>query len=384
MALFNLGFRAFFLSATLFTVLAVLVWSGVYVLDWPWRQQLSAPAWHAHEMVFGYAMAVIAGFLLTAVKNWTGVQTLHGPPLLLLVLAWLAARVLLLAGGQVPLYWAALADCTFNAALTVAVACPIFRVRQWQQVGILSKLVLLMCSNLLFYAGAMGLYPGAQRAGLYSGVYLVMALIFVMARRVLPFFIERGMQRPVTLMQRKWLDIASLALFLVFWFADVLYPDSLAVALLAGVLFVLHALRLSGWYTSGILRVPLLAVLYLGYGWLVAGFALKCLVYAAGISPSLALHAFSYGGIGLFTLGMMARVTLGHTGRSLDAPPAVGQALVILLAGTLVRVVLPLFDASHYSLWVGLSQLLWMLAFTLLLLAYLPMWLRPRIDGQPG
>lgn len=384
MVLLNLGFRTFFLLASAFAVLAVLVWSGVYVLDWPWPQQIPVQLWHGHEMVFGYAVAVIAGFLLTAVRNWTGVQTLHGSPLLLLAAVWLAARVLLLSGGHVPLYWAALADCVFNAALAIAVAHPITRVRQWKQSGILFMLVLLLCSNLLFYAGLLGLYPGLERAGLYSGVYLVMALVFVMARRVLPFFIERGMPQPVKLTNRRWLDIASLALFLVFWIADVLDPDSLVVALLAGILFVLHALRLSGWYAGGIMRVPLLAVLYLGYVWLVAGFALKVAVYLAGISPSIALHAFTYGGIGLFTLGMMARVTLGHTGRSLERPPVVGQALVILLAGALVRVVLPLLDAGHYTFWIGLSQLLWMLAFTLLLLAYLPMWLKPRVDGQPG
>jgi uncharacterized protein involved in response to NO len=385
MALLNLGFRPFFAVATMFSLLAVLIWLGVYVLGWPWsQQQLSPLVWHAHEMVFGYAMAVIAGFLLTAVKNWTGVQTLRGLPLLLLVLAWLAGRVLLLAGGHVPLYWAALADCIFGVGLTLALAYPIFKVRQWKQMGILSKIVLLLCSNLLFYAGLLGVYPEGVQIGLYSGVYLVMALVFAMARRVLPFFIERGMGHPVTLINRKWLDIASLVLFLVFWIADVLQPDSLPVALLAAVLFVLHALRLAGWYASGIFKVPLLSVLYLGYGWLVAGFALKAAVYVTGISPSVALHAFTYGGIGLFTLGMMARVTLGHTGRSLNAPPVVGLATGLMLVGALVRVLLPLLDAGHYTLWIGLSQVLWMLAFALLLLAYLPMWLRPRVDGQPG
>lgn len=384
-ALLNLGFRPFFTVATVFSVVAVLIWLGVYVLDWPWpQQQLSPLVWHAHEMVFGYAMAVIAGFLLTAVKNWTGVQTLRGLPLLLLVVAWLAGRVLLLAGSHVPLYWAAMADCAFGVGLVLALACPIFKVRQWKQLGILSKIVLLLCSNLLFYAGLLGYYPDGVQIGLYSGVYLVMALIFVMARRVLPFFIENGMGHPVTLTNRAWLDITSLLLFVVFWLADVLQPDSLLVAVLAGALFFLHVLRLTGWYVSGIFKVPLLAVLYLGYGWLVVGFALKAAVFVTGISPFIALHAFTYGGIGLFTLGMMARVTLGHTGRSLKAPPVVAQVISIMLIGTLVRVLLPLLDAGHYTLWIGISQVLWMLSFTLLLLVYLPMWLRPRVDGQPG
>ena len=385
-ALLNLGFRPFFLLAGLYALLAVVAWAGVYTLGWQWPYtEMSALTWHAHEMIYGYALAVIAGFLLTAVKNWTGVQTLHGMPLLLLCLAWLAARFLLLAGNAVPLYWAALADGLFNLALTVAVTWPIVKVRQWQQLGIVSKLLLLACANALFYAGLLGLFPGGVRAGLYSGVYLVMALVFVMARRVLPFFIERGVERPVTLVNRVWLDRTSLVLFLVFWLADILWPDTLAVALLAAVLGVLHGMRLVGWYTRGVLGKPLLAVLLLGYGWLVVGFALKAAVPLTGISPSLALHAFTYGGIGLFTLGMMARVTLGHTGRSVQHPPAVvGWALRALLAGAAVRVLLPLLDPHHYPWWVGLAQLLWVAAFALWLAVYLPMWLRPRIDGQPG
>jgi uncharacterized protein involved in response to NO len=384
-ALLNLGFRPFFLLATLYALVAVLGWTGIYTLGWPWpRTDMAALTWHAHEMVYGYAMAVIAGFLLTAVRNWTGVQTLHGIPLLLLCLAWLAGR-LLPAAGAVPLYGIALADVLFDLVLTVTVAWPVVRVRQWQQTGILSKLVLLAGANLLFYAGLLGGYPEAVRAGLYSGVYLVMALLFVMARRVLPFFIERGLDRTVSVTNRAWLDRTSLVLFLVFWLADILRPDTAFVAWLAAVLCVLHALRLAGWYAGGVLGRPLLAVLFLGYGWLVIGFGLKAAVPLTGIAPSLALHAFTYGGIGLFTLGMMARVTLGHTGRSVQHPPALfGRALAVLLAGTVVRVLLPLLDAAHYPLWIALSQLLWLLAFAILLVVFLPMWLGPRIDGQPG
>jgi uncharacterized protein involved in response to NO len=201
---------------------------------------------------------------------------------------------------------------------------------------------------------------------------------------VLPFFIERAMDPPATPVNRVWLDRTSLALFLVFWLVDILHPDALPAALLASVLCVLHGMRLAGWYVRGILGKPLLAVLYLGYGWLVIGFALKAAVFA-GIPPSLALHAFTYGGIGLFTLGMMARVTLGHTGRSVQQPPpVVGWSMFMLLAGVAVRVLLPLLDAGHYLWWVGLAQLLWVAAFAMFLVVFLPMWLGPRVDGQPG
>jgi uncharacterized protein involved in response to NO len=385
-AILNLAFRPFFAGAAVFSVLSMLVWMGIYIFGWQWQPVgLPAATWHAHEMIYGYGMAVIAGFLLTAVKNWTGVQTLYGMPLLLLFLLWLTARLLLLVGGAGVLAWAALADGLFNLLLVAALAWPIFKVRQFKQFGILSKVILLMLANLLFYAGVLEIYPWGVQAGLYSGVYLILALIFVMSRRVLPFFIERGVGQPVTLTNRAWLDGASLFLFLAFWIADIIEPDSLLVACLAGVLCVLHAVRLAGWYAAGIWEKPLLWVLYLAYVAVAIGFALKVAVYLFGISPFLPLHAFTYGGVGLFTLGMMARVTLGHTGRNILEPPAAVAWMFGLLAiGSVVRVALPLFDAAHYVLWIGVSQVLWVLAFSLFLWAFLPMLFQPRTDGQFG
>ena len=383
-AILNLGFRPFFSGAAMFSFVSILAWTGLYVFNWHWQPALPGVTWHAHEMIFGYAMAVIAGFLLTAVRNWTGVQTLHGIPLLLLFLLWFMAR-LLLAGDGRWLAWAALLDGLFNLLLLIALAWPVIKVRQFKQVGILSKVLLLMLANLLFYAGALELYPWGMQAGLTSGVYLVMALIFVMSRRVLPFFIERGLAGSVTLTNRGWLDAASLLLFIIFWLADIVEPDSLLVACLAVALCVLHALRLAGWYVAGIWGQPLLWVLFLAYAAVIAGFALKAAVYLFGISPFLPLHAFTYGGIGLFTLGMMARVTLGHTGRNILEPPAaVSWMFVVLVIGSIFRVVLPLFDAARYTLWMGLSQLLWMLAIFLFMVTFLRMLYQPRADGQPG
>jgi uncharacterized protein involved in response to NO len=162
-------------------------------------------------------------------------------------------------------------------------------------------------------------------------------------------------------------------------------PDSLPVALLSAVLAGLHLLRLAGWYTRGIWRIPLLWVLFAGYGWLIVAFVLKAAVYFPGVSPYLALHAFAYGGIGMITLGMMARVTLGHTGRDLSSPPAVlTPAFAILFAGTVTRVLVPLLDPGHYTAWIGLAQGLWIIAFALFVWAFIPMWLQPRVDGKPG
>jgi uncharacterized protein involved in response to NO len=381
-ALLSLGFRPFFAVAAIFSILATLVWISAWLqgLAWP-GGGIDAMTWHAHEMIFGYAMAVVAGFLLTAVSNWTGVQTLRGVPLLLLVCCWLGARVLLATGGDVPLLWPAIADCLFNTGLLVAVACPVIRVRQYRQIGILSKVALLLAANLMFYAGLLDLFPQGTRAGLYTGVYMLLALILVMVRRVLPFFIARGLDVAVP-GNRTWLDVTSLILFLVFWIVDVWQPDSAPAALLAGLLCLLHAVRLAGWYRPGLMQVPLLWVLFLAYTALVAGFALKVAVFLFGLSPMAALHAFTYGGIGLFTLGMMVRVTLGHTGRDIRRPPAVTTAMFVLLAtGALVRVLLPVLDPAHPALWMVVAECFWVLPFGMFLATFLPMLLQPRVDG---
>jgi uncharacterized protein involved in response to NO len=384
-AILNLGFRPFFSAAAVFSVLAMLGWTAMYQAGWrPEPHSLAPAVWHAHEMIFGYGFAVIAGFLLTAVRNWTGIQTLHGYPLLLLALGWLTARVLFFFDmpGTLPLQ--ALCDGAFELGLIISLLIPIYRARQWKQLGILSKLVLLLASNLVFYAGLQGLVADGVRIGLYSGVYLVIALIIVMASRVFPFFIERGVGRAVQLTSRPWLDGAGLVLFLAFWLADLARPDSTPVVVLALALTLVHLAKMAGWYTPGIWSRPLLWVLYLGYGWIVAGFALKAAV-ALGVSPLLSLHAFAVGGIGMITLGMMARVALGHTGRNVAEPPAVlSVAFALLLAGTAVRVLLPLLVPAWYRDWVGLAQLLWLLAFGLFLARFLPMLARPRVDGQPG
>jgi uncharacterized protein involved in response to NO len=384
-ALFNLGFRPFFLFAALFSAISILIWGGVYVYGWQAPRATVAPMqWHAHEMIFGYAMAVVAGFLLTAVRNWTNIPTLTGVKLALLLAAWLAARMLMLVAPNQVLPILVL-DIGFNLALAVAIAIPLVQAKQMKQLGIASKIVLLGLANALFYLGALGVLGQGVRWGLYSGLYLVLSLIFVMARRVVPFFIERGVGYPVQLTNRTWVDRSSLVLLLLFWVVDVFLEQALLAGMLAAGLFVVHAIRLADWHTPGVWKKPLLWVLFLGYGGAIFGFLLKALAPVVPLSPYLAVHAFAVGGVGLMTVGMMARVALGHTGRSIQEPPKVLAPIFVLLAlSFVVRVLLALFDAAHYLLWIGLSQALWLAAFGLFTLVYAPILIKPRVDGQPG
>lgn len=382
-ALLHLGFRPFFLGAATYAVLSVLIWMALYPFGWQIQLHGLRPAvWHAHEMIYGYSMAVVAGFLLTAVKSWTGMQTLTGHPLLLLLLLWAAGRFAPFIGG-IPDELIAVTDNLFLAFLFLAVTWPLLQAKQWAQIGIASKILLMMLSNVLFYLGVFGIVPNGIKWGLYTGLYLILALIFTMGRRVIPFFIERGVGYPIKLKNWRWLDMSSLVLFVLFWVSDVLVEKAGMTALLAGCLFVLHTIRLTGWYTSGIWRNPLLWVLYLGYSALVVGFALKVATFFFGVSPSLAVHAFAFGGVGMITVGMMSRVSLGHTGRSvLEPPPALSWAYAILGLGAVVRVIFPLVDRYHYVVWIGVSQVLWIISFCLFLVVFAPILIRPRIDEE--
>lgn len=385
-AFLQLGFRPFFAGASFYAIVSIVIWMGVYQQGWQLVPEgMSASLWHAHELIFGYAMAVIAGFLLTAVKNWTGEQTIQGGGLLALFMLWVLARAAFLAAIFVPLQVAAVLDSLFLLGVCVSIMLPIIKVRQWKQVGIVSKIVLMLLCNGAFYLAFLASAPVVMGQAVYFGLYMVLALIFVMARRVIPFFIQNGVDYPVKLKNPLWLDISSLILFVAFAIVDVLKIDELSGAILAVLLALLHSLRLFYWHTPGIWKKPLLWVLYFAYASLVVGFVLSAAAVFTGTSAFLAVHAFTVGGIGLLTLGMMSRVTLGHTGRNVfDPPSGLGILFMLMLAAAIVRVLLPLFDPSHFTFWIAISQALWILAFSLFILRFIPILIRPRVDGRPG
>ena len=386
MPLFRLAFRPFFLGAGVFAVISVVVWMLVLVFNLDFSPAgVTSTTWHAHEMVFGYAMAVIAGFLLTAIKNWTGQQTVRGAALFVTFALWAAARILAMADHDVSVVLMAATDLSFMLLLVIAASLPVLKVRQYAQLGILAKLVLLLSSNTLFYLGVFEIVALGVQWGLYSGLYLVIALLLVMARRVIPFFIEKGIDRGVVVRNWKWVDNSSLVLLLLLWIVDVFTGYQAAGSLIAAALFAVHTVRLYGWYTHSLWRKPLLWVLYVAYGFVVTGFLLKAAGLWFVVLPFLYVHAFAYGGIGIMTIGMMSRVILGHTGRDVQNPPAIlGICFTLLACGAVARVLLPLTGPGLYNGWIGLSQLFWIAAFVIFLRVYTPMLLNPRIDGQDG
>ena len=382
-ALFNLGFRPFFLFGSTYAAISIFVWVQVYSGQSDQTFSFVSPlTWHAHEMIFGYAMAIIAGFLLTAAKNWTGVPTINGWPLFLLLLCWLLARILSFFDLFI---WQAVFDNLYLLGLVIALAIPITKAKHWKSLGIVVKIFLILGSNIVFYLGTTGQIEDGERIGLYSGLYLVISLVLMLSRRVMPMFIQNGVGYPVELTNRAWLDRACLILFLIFWIAEVSIPNGKIATLLAAILFILHSIRISGWYTHGIFKQPLLWSIYFAYGFLILGFLIKALAGITDISPNLAVHAFTYGGIGMMTMAMMSRVARGHTGRNIYEPSkALFWMFVTLFSGAIIRVILPLIDNSHYMLWIKWSHVHWLIAFGIFVFLYIPILISPRVDSKPG
>lgn len=385
-ALLQMGFRPFFLGASIFSIMIMTAWSYSYHNSMTINPAMSIFNWHAHEMIFGYGFAVIAGFLLTAVRNWTGIQTIQFMPLLMAFTLWLCGRILFSLDIPNTLILACGFDISFGCCLAFAIAMPLIKSRQWPNASIfISKVLILTLSNLIFYLGLFGIIDDGIRIGLFSGLYLIMALIFTMGRRVIPFFVETGVDYPVKLENKTWIDISSLLLFICFWLIDLFTPDAKILLIVSTLLCLIHTIRLYYWYTPDILKKPLLWILYLGYAWIIIGFALKVGQYFFNYSPMLSLHAFAYGGVGLITIGMMARVAIGHTGGNVKNPPdSLRFIFIILAAGAIVRIIFPLFMASYYPYWIMISQLCWITSFILFIILLTPMLIKPRPDGKPG
>jgi uncharacterized protein involved in response to NO len=377
-ALWELGFRPFFLLASLYAVVAVGLWLGVYFAAWDLvPAAMPASYWHAHEMVFGFGMAVVAGFLLTVVKNWTHIQTIQDRPLALLAALWLVARLLFLL--QAP-WWAMLTiDGLFATALLVAMGWPLYQVRDWNNLSIFaSKVALLGLANGLFYLGMAGVVADGMRMGLYSALYVLVALIFTMGRRVIPFFIEKGIGYPVQLRNSKVIDLTSLVGLLGLWLAELFVPASAWTIGFALLTALAQIVRLAWWHRPGIWRKPMLWVLWAGLAWVTLGLLLKAWSEWQGLPAYVAWHAIAYGGVGMVTLGMMSRASLGHTGRNVfEPPPMLAWLYAGLMLGTAIRSLGPILLPDFYAAVILSSQIVWMVVFGLFFASFLTIWLKP-------
>ena len=381
-ALFSLGFRPFFLLAGIAAVVLMAIWLLGYTKRDPLLTYYGSSGWHAHEMLFGYVVAVMAGFLLTAVRNWTDSAPLRGIPLAALSSLWLAGRILPLFLG-IPPWLVAVVDLAFLPILALVLVMPLLRAGQKRNLFIPVLLLVLMVANALVHMEWLGYAMDSARLGVVLAIYTLVLLITVIAGRVIPFFIESALPK-VKIQPRPLIGYMCIMTVIILALADLFSPSAQIVVVCALAAALVHAWRLSGWVVRPALTQPLLWILLAGYAWLVVGFILLAIAYSGIIPTMIAFHALMVGGIGVMTLGMMARVALGHSGRPLRAPPLVTLAFILVNIAAVVRVAGPLMTLRYTKAVIGAAGALWITSFVLFLFVYAPMLIQARIDDRPG
>lgn len=378
-ALWNLGFRPFYLLASVFSACSVLLWAAQASghLEFAY---LHGAAWHGHEMLFGYTIAVIAGFLLTAVRAWTNQPTAAGWPLFALVLLWVCGRVLVLTPFALA---AAVVNAAFPLALAVSIGIPLGRARNTRNYFFVVLLVSMSVLVLAIHLAMQGRFELAPGAGLQLALDMLLFIMAVMAGRVIPMFTNNGVHG-ANATRHPLVEKAALGSVILLFVADLM---QLPPALLAGLALIgalAHGMRLGLWQPWRTLRTPLVWILHAAYAWIVVHLALRGLAALDLVGGSYATHALTTGAIGGLTLGMMTRTARGHTGRPLVADKVELTIFMLVQAAAVVRVFCGIAAPDTYVLSLELSGLLWAAAFSLYALKYWPILTRARLDGKPG
>lgn len=383
-ALFSYGFRPFFLGVGLAALLVPLwAWSFVSGADLPgaWPPML----WHAHEMLFGFVVAAIAGFLLTAVPSWTGRKGFAGWPLVLLFTLWLLGRIAVGASGWLP--HAAVVELAFLPALLALLAWPLLRERN-RNTPLLAVLTALWAGNLMFHVATARGEPALASAALLATVNLVLVLVTVIGGRITPSFTATALRMrgdPNVVRASKWTTPLAVGVMVLVTIVDLAAAGSRVAGAIALVAAVVQAARLAQWQGHRTRREPLLWVLHAAYLCIPVGLLLKALALLGFVGWAGGwLHVLTVGAIALMILGVMTRVSLGHTGRALVLPRGIATAYVLLAVTAAVRAAGPAQTLVEYRVTVALAAGLWSLAFGLFLWRYAVILWQPRPDGRSG
>jgi uncharacterized protein involved in response to NO len=378
-ALWNLGFRPFYLLAGSFAALSILLWVWQYTGHVP-AMYVGSPAWHGHEMLYGYTLAVVAGFLLTAVSNWTGMSTPAGGALIALAALWVAGRVLVLtpyAGA------AAVVNAMFPVAIAIAIGIPIVRSRNRRNYFFVALLLLLGLAVLAFHLSQMDVLPWPERATLQVGLDVVLFIMVVMGGRVIPMFTNNGVPG-VKATRHPVVEKLALGGVLILLAVDLLQAPAGVIAAVALTVAVTNAARLCLWRSWRTLGTPIVWILHVAYGWIVIHLVLRGLAAIGFASELLAVHALTVGAIGCMTIGMMTRTARGHTGRPLVADRFEVACYLLVVLAAAIRVFGGMLLPGSYQATVVASGICWSAAFALYVFRYWPVLSRPRLDGKPG
>jgi uncharacterized protein involved in response to NO len=374
-ALLSYGFRPFFLAAALWACLAMVLWIGLLSGSWTFATGYGVIAWHAHEILFGYIAAVMTGFILTAIPNWTGRLPLQGKPLLALFALWLAGRAAMLATDEIGTGAASIVDCTYLVVLTGVITREIVAGSNWRNLRVAVLIGLTAVANIVYQAEV--LMYAAPTYGVRLAVAAIVGLIMVVGGRITPSFTGNWMTRqgseirPAPLSRFDIGSIALAALALIAWIAA---PDWYGTAALLLLMAIAQAARLSRWAGARTWREPILFILHVGYAFVPLGALILSfsILWPQIVPASGALHAWTTGAMGIMTLAIMTRATLGHTGREVVSTPATIAIYGAILVATLARITAPLLPAIYYQALL-VAGVAWLLAFGIFLLVYGPM-----------
>lgn len=378
----RLGFRPFYLGAAAFAALSIPLWVAVVLGQVTLPITMPPLLWHAHEMLFGFAAAVIVGFLLTAGKAWTGLATPRGVTLAVLALLWLAARAAALVAPY-PLY--AVFDMLLLPLVAGLLTAVLLRAGNRRNLPLAGILLLLAGANAIFHLASLGLVDVAPMTALHAGLALIIMIETVMAGRVIPAFTV-GATPGLKLRLRpslEWPTLALTALGLAGW---VLAPPGPLPAAVLGLAAALQLHRLLTWRPLVTRGRPILWVLHAAYAWIPIGLALLALAELGLLGMSAGVHALAVGATGGLIIGMITRTARGHTGRPLRASKAEVGAYALVLAAALLRTLVPLIAPDHGSYAVTLiaAAIAWCGAFALYLWVFTPWLLSSRLDGKDG
>lgn len=375
--LLSAGFRPFFLCAGVWACLAMGLWLPLLAGTLQLPSLFDPVAWHFHEMVFGFVAAAIAGFLLTAIPNWTGRLPLQGWPLAGLVLLWLLGRICVAFSATIGGGLATVGDVAFLAVFLAVVGREIIAGRNWRNLPVLMALGLLIAANAMSHAGALG-YADWGAAGKRLAISVVLMLISLIGGRIIPSFTGNWLRRQgaedlPTAFDR--FDSAVLAVSGGALAAWVIFDLTAMIGVLLLLAAAAHGLRLARWRGPATRREPLLWILHIGYGWLPLGLGLLGGSAWAPYLTTSALHALTVGAMGTMILAVMTRASLGHTGAALTADRGTLLVYLLVLAAAVARLIAPLLPEIYMAL-LHVAAGTWIAAFALFTVLYLPRYLR--------
>lgn len=376
------GFRPFFLLAGLFAIVAMVAWVGALTAGWEVGGAYGMLNWHAHEMLFGYTSAALAGYMLTAIPNWTGRLPVSGLPLLGLVIVWLMGRLAMAAPGIIGLPLSMLIDASFLPLMATVAGVEIIAGKNWKNLKILAGLIALSLANIGFHVSVA--YNAGSLEASRAGVAIYVMLIAVVGGRIVPSFTRNWLARagsaklPASFGRFDVVAVLWLLLALALWVA---LPDTLVTAAVATVAALLHAFRLARWRGARTIGEPLLVALHVGYAFVPLGMLSVAMASVGWIANASALHILTVGAIGGMTLAVMTRASLGHTGRALTASAATSIAYLALALSAVLRPFAELIPTQYHVL-LSLSGGCWLIAFGLFVLEFGPMLVSPKVKAR--